>query len=74
MGPVFFSLWGAFYGFVICDHALGLVEKIGPIGGYQLDFYYGFYTFLMRRDSLIILLNYDFPSIKLFTFGNLSGA
>ena len=45
MGPVFFSLWGAFMGFVICDRALGLVEKISPVGGHHLDFYYGFYTF-----------------------------
>ena len=33
-------------GLVICDRAIGLVEKIGPIGWHHhLDFYYGFYTF-----------------------------
>lgn len=50
MGPVYLSLLGAFMGFVVCDRALGLVEKVGLIGGHRavggLDFYYAVYTFL----------------------------
>lgn len=52
MGPVFLSLLGALMGFVVCDRALGLVEKegekVGLIGGHcgVGGFYHGVYTFL----------------------------
>lgn len=48
MVPVFLSVLGALMGFVVCDRALGLVEKVGgghrAVGG--LDLYYVVYTFL----------------------------
>lgn len=42
-GPVFLSLLGAFMGFVVCDCALGLVEKEGCP---NISVYYVVYTFL----------------------------
>ena len=46
MVPLILSLFGALMGFVVCDRALGLVEKVGTRDHGNIAVYYVVYTFL----------------------------